>query len=110
MLSESRTKHWQRIVDLSNQMYEFAQQQEWQMVQQIEEDRQKKIMLFFGSDVPVSEAGEMRQNIKQLLESDKALMQSSLGAKVSIGDSLHTLGKGQKAAGVYAAHTGDKLR
>ena len=110
MLSDSRNKHWLRILELSNQMYESAKQDEWQMVQQIEAERQKKIMAFFNSGVEASEAAEIIANIKQLLESDKELMQFSLEAKIRVGDAMQSLGKNKQAAGAYTAHSDSKLR
>ncbi len=103
MLTSLRNSHWLRILDLSDQMYAYAKKDEWQMVQEIEAERQKKIIKFFGSGVK-SEAEDMAENIKKLLQSDKELMGAGLQAKSRITDSLSLLGKSKKAIGAYAAH------
>jgi hypothetical protein len=104
MLTHSRNKHWLRILDLSNQMYAFAKKEEWQMVQEIETERQKKIIDFFSSGINENEAEDMADNIKSLLQSDKELLGAGLQAKCKISESLGILGKSKKVAGAYAAH------
>ena len=110
MLTGLRSRHWFRILDLSNQMYTFAKKDDWQMVQEIETERQNKIIEFFSSGINENEAEDMADNIKNLLQSDKALIESSLQAKSRVTGSLSLLGKSKKAVFAYAAHADHKLR
>jgi len=105
-----RKQQWLKILSLSEQMYEFAKQDEWPMVQEMQAERQKRIMDFFNSGVALNEVEEMAENIKNLLKSDKILMESGLQAKNKVGEALYLLGRNQKAAGAYIAHTDHKMR
>ena len=100
-----KDRHWLRILDLSEQMYEFANQQDWSMVQEIEVERQRRILQFFNSVAKQGLIKDMAESIRALLKSDQILLQSGIQARTKTSESLQTLSKGQKAVGAYAANT-----
>jgi isopentenyl phosphate kinase len=102
MSPEELSEILERVLGLTNQMLEFAREENWLELAKLEAKRQNQLMSSFenaGADV----SGSLAPKIQQILEIDHEMQSLVIKARNEIRDELIRLNKEKDAAKAYAA-------
>ena len=83
-------------------MLDHARAGEWEQVIQLERTRQTLIRTFFNTHDPQQLAGTVAEGIRQVIETDREVMQFGKNSMQGIRQSLEKLSTGKQATAAYS--------
>ncbi len=93
----------QSIVELTRQMRERAEAQQWETVQQLEERRRPLIAAAFPVRHPIASPDEVAEAVREIIELDRQTMSLGNGLKNEMGSLLGQINQGRHATRAYRA-------
>ncbi len=102
-LSATGQATWQSIMDMTERMRMFSDQQEWEKLVSLAAERQTRLEKFFNSSVITAgdEVSKIAEGIKRILAQDRLMMAAGIKLKAEIGDALHSMTNNRKAIQQY---------
>ena len=94
-----------QILDYSHQLHTMAIAGEWEDMPAIERERADLIKLCFESGPAFEDADLAVKSIKEILDSDKAVLAMAAEAREHIGQGLDGLRKSRVATKAYQSHS-----
>jgi len=90
-----------QTIQLTLQSIAFAEQAEWEQLQQNEAKRQAMITSLNNLDFGDSDAGSMRQQITQLIDLNETLSALCVAERDKMAVEIKHINKGKKATSAY---------
>ena len=104
-MNEDKKFKLKHFLDISRQMLEFAKNNDWEKLPDLENDRKKIMQSVFEAKNSVSnsssKANQIEQTIKNVLLINDKIEQLAQQEKVTIGQHLHGLKKKQNVHSAY---------
>ena len=104
-MNEDKEFKLMQFLDISRQMLEFAKNNDWEKLPDLENNRKKIMRSVFEAKNSVSKlpsnAPEIEQTIKNVLLINNKIEQLAQQEKVTIGQQLHGLKKKQNVHSAY---------
>ena len=99
--AQTRQLQWQKILDMTRRMRQLSEKENWAAVLEVQGERQSLIETFFASPVNESEAEQLADGIRAIMQSDQQLMQQGAEQYKQLGQSLLNMSTSRKAINAY---------
>lgn len=103
-MNESRSSAWAEVIALSEQMHQHAVAEEWELMQELVERRQRTLEAFFSTPVSADDSVEVANGIDAVLAIDERLSKMILGSQNLLAGQMTLMQKGKKATDCYEKH------
>ena len=97
----SRQHQWQDILQITAQLQQLSVNENLSAMAELGIQRQEKLDVFFSVEVASTDAEEIAQGIRKIMESDALLTQKSVHQQQSILEGVKTLVTGKQAVKAY---------
>ena len=105
--SESQEDVWGNILGLTSGILEKAKLGAWDEATALDSERRSLLEAFFNSPPQGELARRVTADILFIRESDRQVMELARQMRTAIGEELHHLRQGHKAAGAYLEQSGE---
>jgi hypothetical protein len=99
--AEPRQRQWQSILQLSEQLKSEFDKQNWQQMDDLNAERQKKLEAFFATPVSAEEAEVIAGQIQKIIQDDQQLMQQAREQQLELVDEAKTMSSNRQAINAY---------
>lgn len=90
-----------QFLDISREMLKSADNNDWEKLPDLEQERKRLMQPFFESNITFSDSKKVEQTIKGVLQINTEIEQLAQKEKVSIGQQLHGMKKKQNVQSAY---------
>ena len=97
----SRQHQWQDILQITEHLQQLSVNENLSAMAELGIKRQEKLDAFFSVEVASTDAEEIAQGIRKIMESDALLTQKSVHQQQSILEGVQTLVTGKQAVKAY---------
>lgn len=104
-MKKNKREVWQKILSSSNKMAEVAERNDWELLEQLVEQRKKLLSQFFSEPVAKDrhlELEQIREDISKILVHDKNTSASCQSNKEAMLGSIQKIQKGKSALKMYS--------
>lgn len=104
LIKKNKRAVWDKILSSSAQMTEVAERNDWELLEQLVEQRKKLLSDFFSEPVVRDrhlDLDQIREDIGQILEQDHLTKTVSQANKESVIGSIKKIQKGKTAQKLY---------
>ena len=97
----ARQQQWQRIQAITQQMQQDAENNDWQRIADLEQERFSLIQSFFSDGVSKEEAELLSSDINSLLQINAELIEQGTRIKSEVGQALSLIKDQRHAVNAY---------
>ena len=101
MLSEKRNQQHVSIIELSKQMLDACEQEQWESLAGLEAERRKLIEAFFDPAPEAQEAEAVTRAVHQIQALEKELIKRCTDARQVCLQQLNNIDAGKRASAAY---------
>lgn len=102
LMPQQRHQQWQNILQITEQLRQLSADENWLAMTELESERHTKLEDFFSTPVSDAEAEEVALGIRQMLESDKQLIQMGQLQQKEMSDGVQKINTGKRAIKAYS--------
>ena len=103
--SQQRRQHWQDILHMTQQLKAMSDAENFEAMTRLESKRQNCIRDYFATPVAEDEAVLIAEGIREILQSDKCIVQAAREHKKQAGEEVSRLSSNRKAINAYNKHS-----
>lgn len=104
-MKKNKREVWQQILSSSSKMAEVAERNDWELLEQLVEQRKKLLSQFFSEPIAKDRhlaLEQIREDISQILGNDKRTQRSCQSNKEAMLGSIQKIHKGKSALKMYS--------
>ncbi len=98
-------RQYKRLLRLSRQVLEHAENGDWEAVTDLERERHPLVSEFFSGECPAHERETRRNMIRTLLDIDRRIIRLVEARREEIAHQLQTITRGRGAMRAYALNS-----
>ena len=101
VMSEQRNRQWQDILQMTEQLHQLSEEENWQLMIELESKRFSRLKHFFSIPVSDAEAADIAEGIRHIAQSDENLLQLGKLRQQQTSESVQKISSGRQAIKTY---------
>ena len=98
---DQRQQQWAEILEATRKLRQMMADEQWAEMVELEARRGEQLRSFFSSPIPAEEASALAEDIRNIMESDQALMDMGREQQDKLSASVRQMVGNRKAISAY---------